>query len=275
MGQWGHDRSHKAGGTSPEVMQQCIDAMYYNARSNPVVKGGHASGRGDLKYAFAGGVGIIRTGAGAMMVTWPAGVTELVTQPSVDRVDVIYVDDSGQVGVSPEGQVTESAVCILDKMRLPAGSTATSRASRAVNRRYALPYGSSLGWLLGYGEIQPGVAVPTSAQMYQGKFWVPTDRWVDIHVDHAIFHRGGPTEIGYVRYEIHLDGSLIHTFELPYHAGYLPEYFTMKRLHVSEGEHTLLVRRINRVGPDAWFFGGGSEKLAGGFVGVEDKGVAE
>ena len=276
MGQYGFNRKHEAGGTQPEDIQQILGAQWYNADQSPVVGGGFVSGRADLSYRVTAGVGVLATPHGASLRTWQTGNTALVSQPAVDRTDTIYVDGTGQVRVAA-GVEPPASVCILDKMRIKAGATSTNGASSIHDRNWALPYGATLGWLYGYGELRGGLAVPASETMVSGRFWVPTDRWVDIHVDHAIFQtEWGSNKTGYVRYELWLDGGLIHTFELPYAAAYCPEYFTMKMAKVSRGGHALVVKRIKVVGPTAHFFGkvGSVDKYAGGFVGVEDKGVA-
>lgn len=275
MGQFGADKTDIAGGTTPEVLQQSIAAQWVNSSRNPVVGGGTVTTRGDLRYNVAAGVGLIKTAAGAKYVTWNAGMTALVAQPSTARTDVIFVRANGQVDVAAEGTVNESTVCVLDKLVLDAGATQTSgRSRRAYNRLWALPYGGTLGFLAAYQEWRLG-GVPTPETMWQGRFAVPTDRLVNIDLQHGVHADLDQSALGSVRYTVHLDSQLVKTVDLPAFPHYASPQHRIHAVRVTAGVHELRVRRIGKAGPSLSFHGGGSEMLEGGFVGVLDIGVAE
>lgn len=275
MGQFGAAKTDIAGGTTPEVLQQTIAAQWVNSSRNPVVGGGTVTTRGDLRYNFAAGVGLIKTAAGAKYVTWNAGMTALVTQPSTTRTDVIFVRANGQIDVAVEGTVNESTVCVLDKMVLDAGATQTSgRSRRAHNKAWALPYGGTLGFLAAYQEFRQG-RVPVSETMWQGQFAVPTDRWVNFELQQGIHAELSQNATGTIRYAVELDNALISTVDMPAFPHRIASQHTMHAARVDAGVHTLRVRRAGQAGPPMFFFGGGAERLTPGFVGVIDMGVAE
>lgn len=256
------------GGTTPEALQQWIAAQYINSPSNPIVSGGVVTGRGDLAYAVSAGVGVMKTGAGAYLLTWPAGVSKLVSTPSTTRTDCVVIDRTGQIDVLVESSFDESKYIVLDRRILGAGRTATSQSTSDKRRNYALPYGTNLGWFGTYIERREG-GVPSPEIMRDISFWVPTDRRVDIHVQQAIFGSGG----GFCRYEILLDQALLTVFEMDFTGGYVVRSYSHWDVPVSVGDHTLRVRRVSTVGSPLFF--GKNPGEAPGFVGIRDAGVAQ
>lgn len=277
MGQVGHQKGavvdgYTMPGTKPEDLQAFIGAQFINSGSNPIVSGGVVTGTGGLTYNVSAGVGLMRTAFGAFPVTWAAGATKLVQTPSTTRTDVVVVDAGGQFDVNVESSFDESKYIVLDRRILPAGATATSRSTSDKRRNYAIPYGGNLGWFGGYGEYRSGT-VPAPERVVEIPFWVPTDRFVDLKFQQAIFGAGGTT--GGIRYQAFLDNVLLVTFELDFVAGYVVRHFPFDAVPVSVGDHKLRVERVSKWGGNATFFGGGSEKLAGGFVGIRDAGVQQ
>lgn len=284
-GQWGLPKTdpNAAGGTSPLNLQQIFAAQWVNSGSNPVIKGGKVTGRSDLTYAYSAGVGLVKTANGVVYRTWDAGVTKLLNQPTVTRTDVIFVDRTGQIDVKVESSFDESQVCVLAKMIIPAGATSTSPATLKYDVNYAMPYGAAHGWVAAYGEYRSG-AVPQSESMFQGSFNFSTDRKVDFLVRQAIYgdHQGHPATdarslgMGWCRYELVVDSSLVQTFELPYTRGYTSAAWDFLAHTVPAGPHTFQVKRKSWTGQPARFFGSmAGEKLSGGFVGVRDAGVSQ
>lgn len=273
MGQWGFDKTAPAGGTTPEDVQRIFAAEWYNADQSPVIAGGTVTGRADLRYNYAAGVGLVRTALGNVKVTWPAGTTALVTQPAVTRVDIVYVDSAGLVRVGTQGVVDESNVCVMDRMALPAGATMTNGASRAHTRNFAIPYGASLGYIMGYQEWRTG-PVPQAETMFTGGFWVPTDSWIDMHVIQGI-HTDIHAGYGIVHYRVELNGEHLEDFELPYSSGMVSTEKLMRRIPVVEGDHTVKVSRLWWNGDQPYFFHGGVEKLPGGGVSAAHMGVRQ
>ena len=289
MGQVGYSGNETSlGKTSPEDFRRFLDALYTNAGSNPVIKGGRVSGRADRSYAYAAGVGVLQVGAGAVVLTWGSGTTSLVTQPSVARTDVIYVDSEGAVRVAAEGAVNESSVIVIDKMVLPAGATATSQATRKVNRNFALPYGTSMGWLgqpwihIFGGPVSKSTSWSTLTSV---NFSTSTDRIVDIVIHqsiHGLVDYGladsdaRKLAVGAMAYRVFLDNVHLRSFEIAFNRFRAVSNHTIHYVHVSEGAHTVRVeRRWTGVGADPIYFGGGPDLEEGNFVGVKDVAVAE
>lgn len=294
MGQYGLNKQAVVngiplGGTTPEVLQQILAAQYVNTPTNPIIGGGYVTGNGGLTYNVSAGVGLMKTGFGAMMLSWAAGQTRLVQTPSTTRTDVVVVDASGQIDVLVESSFDESKYIVLDRRILPAGATATSRSTTDRRRNYAIPYGGNLGWFGAYVEIRSGI-VPRPERMVEMPFWVPTDRRVDFYIEHAIFGRTRPNDtgpeywpdsdarwlgVGACRYQVFLDNVPIRTHELGYDRTYGGRGFQIWAVDVLQGEHKLRVERVSTWGREPIFFGAGTEKLSPGFVGIRDAGVMQ
>lgn len=284
MGQFGLDKSAAAGGTKPQHLQQIFAAQWHNSDSNPVIAGGEVSGRGDLRYNYAAGVGLVRTAHGVVYVTWDAGTTALLDQPSVTRTDVVYVDVTGGVFVGVEGAVNEANVCVIDRMVLPGGATATSAAVRARSRNFAMPFGAQLGWLAMFVDPRPqGEAVPRARQTWaQLDFWVPTDRACQIRMHQCVYgqhNAGAPSTdytnagIGAMKYWAYLDGQLYRSWEIGY------SRIWEARIHnvdfdVTEGAHTLRVERQHVWGNAIPLnFGSAENVWQPASIGIHDEGV--
>lgn len=281
MGQYGLDRrSDGTGGTQPEDVQQIIAAQFVNADQSPMVGGGVVTGRADLRYAYSAGVGVMSLGQGrAIHVTWDAGTTAPVDTPAVDRVDVVWANEFG-VFASPEGQVPGTAT-ILDKRRLPGGATATSGAASVWDRRFALPYGASLGWLFLRRDSAARYAkIPKARHTWvSGRFFVPTDRHVSVKIDQALFcgppgvWPPNPEQAGAMLYHVSVDGAPVHTAEVGADQIWDMRTRFVGPVPVKSGVHTLTVEREQTWGQQMENFGGG-DRLPG-FVGVFDEGVVQ
>lgn len=285
------------GGTTPETLQQILAAQYVNTHTNPIVGGGFVTGTSGRTYNVSAGVGLMKTGAGAMMLTWGAGPTKLVDVPSTTRTDVVVIDASGQIDVKVESSFDESKYIVLDRRILPAGATATSRSTSDKRRNYALPASGSLAWFAASVEYLSGV-VPRPTQPGQApslmggaplRFWTPTDRFIDIYVEQAIYGRtrddnGTPywpesdarsLGMGWMVYEVLLDGALLCTEEIGYNAGLGRHAFRQWSVPVSQGDHEVRVQRVDSFGREPMFFSDAGRKRAPGFVGVRDAGVQQ
>lgn len=238
-----------------------------------MLSGGAVAGRSDMSYAYDAGVGVMQIGDGAVVITWPAGNTALVTTPSTARTDLIYASADGGIRVGAEGVVNESTVIVMDRMSAPAGMTATTQATRVRARNFAIPYGASLGYIMGYQEQRSG-NVPQAETMFSGGLWVPTDSWIDLHINQSIFTEveGGA---GWVHYRVEMDGLHFADFELAYLRGLVHSEKLLRRIPVDEGTHTVKVSRLWWTGDQPQFFYGGAEKLDGGGVSAAHMGVRE
>ncbi|NNG20491.1 hypothetical protein HJ590_13130 [Naumannella sp. ID2617S] len=288
MGQWGFDKNYNPtqGGTMPATMQRIIGAMYTNSGSGPLMKGGAVSGRTDRMYNYSAGVGIITTSAGSAMITWEAGQTSLVSQPSTERVDVIWANEGG-VFVAPGGVGVPSNACILDKRRLPAGATSTQPSVSVWDKNYALPYGGSLGYLGVWSEPShpDGALVPHEWwDVCRFDFSVPTDRSVDVIVRQSIYgerQASGPLDLqlgmGSMQWAANLDGVLMESWDMGFDGRWVSTFGGIRAWKLSAGTHQIQITR--RKSP-TWnavpkWFGGGPNKYCGTWVGLLDVGVAE
>lgn len=274
------------GKTSTADFRRFLGALWVNTDRNPLLRGGDVSGRPDLRYAYADGVGAVRVGDGSVVLNWAPNNTALVTTPSVARTDVIYCDKNGAVRVGSEGTFNEAEVIVLRRMRAPAGMTATSQATPVGTRTFALPYGASVGWLGAWIHIYAGdVSKNTEfSTLVTIPFWVPTNRIVDIQMHQSIHGRvdyGLPDSdarkeaTGAMAYRVSLDGTKLRQLEMPYSRWRAVTNHSIHMVSVAEGEHLLRVeRRWTGIGADPIYFGGGADLEEGNFVGVQDMGVS-
>lgn len=287
MGQVGYAGNETPlGKTSSADFRRFLAALWVNTDTNPVLYGGEVSGRPDRAYAYSAGVGAIKVGDGSVVLTWAAGQTSLVAQPTTPRTDVVYVGADGAVRVGTEGVVNESNVVVLRRMAAPAGMTATTQATRKGGRNFALPYGASLGWLGSWLHIYQGQVSQsqTWSTLTSIPFSVPTDRIVDIEVHQSIFGEidyGWPETdarklgVGAMHYRAFVDNVHIRSFEIQFTRYRAVSNHTIHFHQVAEGNHILRVeRRWTGVGAYPWYFGGGADLEEGNFIGIKDQGVA-
>lgn len=280
MGQWGFDKNYNAaqGGTMPATLQQVIAAMYTNSAAGPLLNGGAISGRGDRSYAYSAGVGVITTAAGAAMITWAAGVTSLVGQPSTDRVDVIWANEGG-VFVSQGGAGVPANACILDRRRLPAGATQTSASVSVHDKNFALPYGAQLGRLFGLHENKGHLTTPVQGDWHDaavGEVWVPTDRLVTIVTQSAVASKDQPADqmgFGSMGFAVRIDGQAFRELEIGFDKRWVAGERSLHHVFLSQGRHTIQWRRRHLWGAQPWHFGGTS--FEGSYFAVIDSGVAQ
>lgn len=287
MGQLGFSGAETAlGKTTPPDLRRIIAAQFVNSDKNPVLAGGEVTGRADRIYSYAAGVGILKTADGAVFLTWPAGVTAQVTQPTTARVDVIYVDNQGAVRVATEGAVNEAQVIVIDKMAAPAGMTATNQATRRVNRNYALPYGATLGWLSMFTETHSqGEAVNKNRIVWTTqRFQVPTDRLLQLRMHQTIYgsHTASAPStdfaqygVGSMKYWLYVDNVLMREFELGYSRIWEVRMHNVD-FEVNAGEHTVRLERQHVWGTaNPIYFGSANNIWQPSSVGIHDEGVSE
>lgn len=287
MGQYGWSGAETAlGKTASSDIRRIIAAQYVNSDNNPIIGGGDVSGRADMAYGYAAGVGVMSVGDGAVMLTWPSGVTALVGPSPVARTDVVYCDQHGAIRVAAQGSVNESQVIVLRRMRTPAGMTATTQAVPIGDRNFALPYGAQLGWLAmhiePYWQGQP--VNGNHIDWVTLNFEVPTDRKCQIRMHQCIYGEhtaAAPSTdftnfaVGSFEYEAHLDGVMFRKWEIGY------SRIWEARMHnvdfdVNEGPHTLKVRRRWAWGQaKPLHFGDPANIWQPGSCGIHDEGVGE
>lgn len=285
MGQVGDIRKSSAGPTMPADMQQWIASQYTNSETNPIIRGGEVTGRADLAYQVAAGVGLVKTPAGSMVITWDGGQTKLITQPSTTRTDVIFVDGTGQVDVQPEGAFDESKVIILDKKSLPAGATATTRATGSHNLNYALAYGAQLGWLDMYIEPRPegNTARKDRFDWCHLRFTAPTDRDIQVRIHQCLYGAhavGTPATdwsqygLGSMQYWLYVDDVLERQFEISYNRT-TEAKLQFIDFEALRGDHRVRIERKHQFGADPIHFGSPNNLWQPGSAGIWDCGVSK
>ncbi|GAA2178566.1 hypothetical protein GCM10009785_01650 [Brooklawnia cerclae] len=285
MGQYGASADSNGHRSQPEDVQQMIAAQYTNSADSPIVAGGLVSGLATMAYAYTAGVGVVKTAAGAVLVCWTAGQTALTTAPpSGTAVDAIWVDADGDVNLSREADMPTD-VCVLDKRNVAAGTISTAATTSTWGRRYAMPYGASLG-LLGQ-DVMPmdGTGSGTPWEWYVEQpvtFYLPTSRLVKLDFTGCISASGGEAARGGWFINFRIDGADVPGSGCEFS---LDNIWQGKHWEVTvelpEGMHTAHVRSCNSWGAAPVFHynsksveGQQSTQYIGRVFRVWDQGVA-
>jgi len=254
MGQYGAPADSGGARTTPATVQKIIAAQYTNSPDSPVIGGGAVSGLATMAYHVAAGVGLVATADGAVFVAWDNLDTGFTTAPaSGTATDVIFADADGQVNVARQTDAP-AGVCVLDKRTVPSGTTATTATTSVWGRKFALPYGASLGLLGENVNEMDGTGSGTPWQWYTEQpvtFYLPTDRLVKLEFSGCISaaQSGGVADRGGWFINFRIDGvdlpgsgcefSLDNVWQ-----GKRWEFTT----ELSEGTHTAHVRSCNTYG---------------------------
>lgn len=251
-------------GTVPADMQRFFGALFENAASSPVINGGVVSGRSDMRYGFTAGCALIPTSAGAIVVTWPAGITAATSAPaSGSETDVVYVVDYTGPKVGRSGTVPANA-SILDMRRIASGTTSTAATTSVWNRVWAISRGQGPSILLDYRDTTisgtvPGAGAPTL--VVNKNFYVPYDMnlivdvWQNIMSVHDVSMEWAP---GSLKYKFELDGVFIPPeLEISYSRMTEIKHFTHLLPDVSAGTHNFKMYRWWYWGLPAKYFAPG------------------
>lgn len=188
-------------GVTPITHRRIIGAEWPNVG---IVSGLEVSGRADLSYDVSAGCAVCSRGGsdGSTMAYWEGGAAGPVSSgdPANPRIDVVWIrandlqqgdpDNLVHVGVtegtpspSPVAPSVPAGCTPLIENVMPAGATSTSSALENSLRKYAIPFGASLG-LLGRSVLNyegPGDYGDGGKDYFElsTQFTVPTDRLVE------------------------------------------------------------------------------------------------
>lgn len=265
--------------TTPETAQKIIAAQYTNSGSSPVVAGGKVEGTGTLVYHAKAGVGVHKTGAGAVYVSWGDTDTALTTAPATGTAtDVIGVDADGAVGVWREGSQPDGCV-VLDKRTIPAGATATTATTSGYDVKYATPYGARLGELAYWQEnAAPGTPVAADWTVTLD-FDLPQDRGVAVEICQEL-HTEERNDVNpaSMLWSIAMDGGQAWKFELPVDRRWVLRQHTVLFRWVLAGHHTVTISRHlqwRQDGGTVIKHFGGADGYCVGYYRVQDTGPVE
>lgn len=264
--------------TSPETLQRVIDALYTNADTYPMLKGGIVSGRNDLAFNVSAGVGLCPTGDGSHYVVWDDVQTNLITTPSTATVYEIYADHDGAVYAAKQGS-RPLDTCLIDRGVIPANAGNTMGWSSSLDRHYAMPYGASYGTL----AYQPHSG--SQASLVDDTFTIPfqleTDRGVNLQVAQTVWNGTGTESGGKgpVGYSWRIDSGETFMCELYYDQFRMMREFNFQYSTVPAGDHVMTIRmwNMNRsLSPKHFgsYVEGGYRWLRGGFT-LSDAGIRE
>ena len=280
--------------TTPQDMQLIIDAQYQNAG---ILTGATVGLRNDMKVDIYDGAVVMKwNNRGSVLVPVYRQTITLDPAPATGDVTVSFYVEQADTATSKAASVvmTTGAVpagrVVLDKIRVPAGTTKTSTCDRVWDREYAMHSQSTLG-ALSVAVDQGGDVRKkgTSYKKCQQRFTVDTDRTLNIKmsVTAGRTNASGVSSIGTIaasmgslRYSLYVDDVLVKTYEVGIDKRW--QTVQLESMHkVSRGAHTAhLVSQWESDGDmttnTCWVVRwGGSDKYTGDTLTVFDAGVAK
>lgn len=178
-------------GTSPADMRRVLGSLFHTNGILPT-GGGQATGTSSMAYAVTPGAAVFWTTGGgpgeraAMVVPFEATTVQTDPAPATgSRTDTVYVDADGAVRVAigtepPAGNIH------LAMFDVPAGITATTAASRRLNRVYTTLAGASMGRLAQWVDPGGGPAGTAEVVRHQSQFYLPSDRMLRVDLSLTI-----------------------------------------------------------------------------------------
>lgn len=286
---WGIGPDSNGNGTTPEDIQRIIAAEYNNAG---IIDGADVKGTNSMAYTVSAGAVILDTGQD-MAIKVPVVATTVNTSPAPatgSRTDTVYVKQNmpgtdasslAVVGVT-SGSLPPRSIA-LAQFTISAGMTATSSASQILNRKFAVPVGTSLGRLHENTMTPSGKTSPNGVTVRgAGNIYVPTDRDIEVRMYSTIMAvtSDGYTDLtgtGSVFYKFYIDGQHVRSWERRYDRIADTEYFSFPQA-LTEGKHTLHYTTERQfAGPNSagyWkIMHGGTDKFLGDVFHVRDLGV--
>ena len=256
-------------GTSSADLQRIFGAQYVTA--GVLSNGGLiVSGTPRMEYSVSAGACFMWTNSAQKLGMYvPVDATTVPTDPAPStgaRVDTIYVDGDGGVRVAIGSTSAPSGVTI-GQFTVPAGITGTSAAQKTINRRFAIPTGSSMGRLHHFHDPANGVWGNVSPmELGRGKFYLPSDRLVrfDLTWTASAEPDGSDQRTwGVARWFVHVRGATTTSFATNWHyQGVHPRTeFLSITLPLREGENEVYYVqqrmggarfRHHMGGPDGW-----------------------
>ena len=279
--------------TTPQDMQLIIDAQYQNAG---ILTGAMVGLRSDMKVDIYDGAVVMKwNNRGSILVPVYRQTITLDPAPATGAVTVSFYVEQADTATSKAASVvmTTGAVpmgrVVLDKIRVPAGTTKTSACTRVWDRQYAMHSQSTLGTLS--VAVDRGGDVRVKNKTYKRcsqRFTVDTDRNINLKLSITAGRTSntGISSIGTIastmaslRYGLYIDDALVRTFEVGIDRRW--QTVQLETMHkVARGAHTAhIVSQWENDGDMstnlAWVVRwGGAEKFNGDALSVVDAGVA-
>lgn len=179
--------------TSETDLQRIVGAQYMNKGILPN-GGGTVSGRSDMSYLVRSAAVFLWTDRTARLgVLVPVEQITIPTEaapPTGSRTDTIYVGLDGVPRVTAGSPPSTSVT--LGKFVIPAGTTSTSSAQKAIDREFAIPVGAGLEGMPSW-EAPSGTNLTSESRviLYSEQFQVPTDRRIRIDLTATLHGLGG------------------------------------------------------------------------------------
>lgn len=216
-------------GTTAAQIRRAVAGIW---QTPGIVTGCSVSGTGTQAYSVSSGVAVCRraTSDGMTIAAHEGGSTNALASndSSMDRLDAVWVTahdrtqgdadnlvtfgaTQGTPASSPVAPAVPSGALLLAVMRLPAGATTTSSATRVAVGAQARPIGASLGVLMHKVNTETSLGGARGWKtLAEGSFAVPTRRTVRVDVvtcAKGVRSNVGTPQDGSMHVRVLVDGS--------------------------------------------------------------------
>lgn len=256
-------------GTSTEDIQRITNALYTPGVISGAIVIPSTTG---LTYSVSQGVICIEMAPGLNVLAPVPSGTVPATAGGTDTIYASHTADNDVLpqvvsnGTPPTGSV------VLDRFIVPAGATKASSASRTGNVDYSIPYGTN-GHSLWYYSYSHNGSLSEINLTTTGKFFVPTDRVVDVSCLGTFDTVGGE---GSVYFNVEFDGVTVTNMGTGKLSNWYTTHYLLDTLSVDAGEHTVRIT-ISASGDLSAVYmrtGGEATKRPGLKYKIRDAGVA-
>lgn len=263
-------------GTTPEGLQRGIDAMFLQPG---IMKGCGITLRPTMSYQVGQGAVVAQYSAGRMLIVpiQTTNVTTVAAPSSGSRVDYIYIDLTGAVGVKQSSATVPAGAVVVAEVTVPANITATTSATISARGRIAVPPTVARGPLDEWVEPAAEGATVNVNNIIVKDFVIPPQavaRRLQVTIRQCMYASAGNR--GMMRYRLEVGGTSIGDLELLYHDGWQAAIDQHELIIPASGSNTTLrVRRWRSAGATTvYHFGGSRSSMLGGRITVTDIGAA-
>lgn len=240
-----------------------IRNIYGGVYSAPgVVSGGNVTTSASaMTYSVSAGVAVISTSAGQnVLVPIPAATVTTAAAPSSgSRTDIVYAqqhfptiegDSNVVIGV---GQTLPARAVALKSFTVPSGILNTNGTTVTGSVDYAIPAGTSRGYIYTYVDTFDGVVVQSDYRLGIGTINLPTDRLLRIAITSCMSAQGASGFDNSKYCEWYYTPEIDYASQVWWTTGGLHQAWAIFHFEtyitVAAGQHTVSYRRGREVGP--------------------------
>lgn len=283
MGALGKAPNEQGDGLSAQEHRKIIWSQYHTFG---IISGAEVEGQSTMAYRTRPGSVAFQTSSSAreaIIIPVPDVVVPTIPAPTTgSRKDFVLLDQDGRIHVK---QANDTSMFKLGEFTVNAGITATTAATQAADRDFAVPLSGSLGVIDRWDEtLGHRVAIPNNrTRLKNGRFVLPSDRRLMFDFRHSATENGYNDPIwstmsgnltGATLYTLWIDGVVVAKLTF-YHGKFWETRVDEVDFWVTAGSHTWALDRERWIsqGTQAMTLGGGSSDVVRSYCKIVDQGA--